>query len=162
MAHTVAQCCVIEWSMDQFKEGLFFAGADQTNSLANTKHLFNICTTSTQCLRRWSSIVQMLYKCFVFAGITPVSVTPHEQIVARKRRIHHSGGRGRYEGWGIWCLWGNRMDGERGWIRRLADPWWLMGVHAHCNTTCAIIHKWFIHPLVTSLHTSLIHTTSGD
>ena len=25
----------------------------------------NICTTSAQRLRRWSNIVQMLYKCFV-------------------------------------------------------------------------------------------------
>ena len=32
---------------------------------ANTKHLYNICTTSAH---RWSNIVQMLYKCFVFAG----------------------------------------------------------------------------------------------
>ena len=31
---------------------------------ANTKHLYNICTTSTQRLRRWPNIVQMLYKCF--------------------------------------------------------------------------------------------------
>ena len=36
---------------------------------ANTKHLYNICTTSAQRLRRRSNIVQMLYKCFVFAGI---------------------------------------------------------------------------------------------
>ena len=28
----------------------------------------NFCTTSFQHLRRWSNIVQMLYKCFVFAG----------------------------------------------------------------------------------------------
>ena len=35
---------------------------------ANTKHLYNICTTSAQRFRRWSNIVQMLFKCFVFAG----------------------------------------------------------------------------------------------
>ena len=35
---------------------------------ANAKHLYNICTTSAQRLRRWSNIVQMSYKCFVFAG----------------------------------------------------------------------------------------------
>ena len=39
---------------------------------ANTKHLYNICTTSAQRLRRWSNIVQkqnkMLHKCFVFTG----------------------------------------------------------------------------------------------
>ena len=32
-------------------------------------HLYNICTTSAQRLRRWSNIVQMLYKRFVFAGM---------------------------------------------------------------------------------------------
>ena len=37
---------------------------------ANTEHLYNICTTSAQRLRRWSNIVQMLHKCFVFAGMT--------------------------------------------------------------------------------------------
>ena len=36
---------------------------------ANTKHLSNICTTSAQRLRRWSNIVQLLYKCFVFPGL---------------------------------------------------------------------------------------------
>ena len=35
---------------------------------ANTKHLYNIYTTSAQRLRRWSNFVWMLYKCFVFAG----------------------------------------------------------------------------------------------
>ena len=33
------------------------------------KHLYNICTTSAQRLRRWSNFVQMLCKCFVFAGM---------------------------------------------------------------------------------------------
>ena len=32
----------------------------------NTKHLYSICTTAAQRLRRWSDIVQMLYKCFVY------------------------------------------------------------------------------------------------
>ena len=35
---------------------------------ANTKHLYNTCTTSAQRLRRWSNIVQMLYNCLVFPG----------------------------------------------------------------------------------------------
>ena len=35
-----------------------------------TKHLHNICTTPAQRLQRWSSIVQMSYKCFVFTEIT--------------------------------------------------------------------------------------------
>ena len=37
----------------------------------NTKHLYNICTTSAQRLRRWPNIVQMLYKCFVLAVKDP-------------------------------------------------------------------------------------------
>ena len=39
---------------------------------ANTKHFYNICTTSAQRLRRWYDIVQMLYKYFVFAGAGPI------------------------------------------------------------------------------------------
>ena len=35
---------------------------------ANTKHLYNIYTTSAQRLRRWSNVVYILYKCFVFVG----------------------------------------------------------------------------------------------
>ena len=35
---------------------------------ANTKHLYIICTKSVQRLRRWSNIVQMLYKCLLFTG----------------------------------------------------------------------------------------------
>ena len=37
-------------------------------SSTNTKHLYNICTTSAKLLRRWSNIVQMLNKCVVFTG----------------------------------------------------------------------------------------------
>ena len=36
---------------------------------ASTNHWNNICTTSAQRLQRWSNIVQMSYKCLVFAGI---------------------------------------------------------------------------------------------
>ena len=46
--------------------------AHKVSPPANTKHLYNICTTSSQRLRRWSNIVQMLYKCFVFAGPQPM------------------------------------------------------------------------------------------
>ena len=38
---------------------------------ANTKHLYNIYTTLAQRRRRWSNIVIILYKCFVFAGNVP-------------------------------------------------------------------------------------------
>ena len=40
--------------------------ASQLAIPANTKHLYSIGTMSAQRLRRWSNIVQMLYKCFVF------------------------------------------------------------------------------------------------
>ena len=39
---------------------------------ANTKHLYNICTMLDQRRRRWADVVQMLYKCFVFAGLNKV------------------------------------------------------------------------------------------
>ena len=35
---------------------------------ANTKHSYDICTMLDQRRRRWADVVQMLYKCFVFAG----------------------------------------------------------------------------------------------
>ena len=50
---------------------------------ANTKYLHNICTTSIQRLRRWTDIIQMLCKYFVFAGtsasfcITSVQLRPN-------------------------------------------------------------------------------------
>ena len=37
--------------------------------LANTKHLYNIYTTPAQRLRRWSNIVQMVYRCPAFTGM---------------------------------------------------------------------------------------------
>ena len=40
---------------------------NQSAQPANTKHLYNICTMLEHLIRRWSNIVQMLYKCFVFA-----------------------------------------------------------------------------------------------
>ena len=51
---------------------------------AITKHLHNICTTSTERLRRSANIVQMLYKCFVFSGIIWL------QSVDRMKCWHHS------------------------------------------------------------------------
>ena len=41
----------------------------------NTKHLYTICTMLDQRRRRWSSIVQMVYKCFVFT----VDTLNHEE-----------------------------------------------------------------------------------
>ena len=37
----------------------------------------NIFLTSVQCLRRWSNIVQLLYKCLVFTGIAIEILMPH-------------------------------------------------------------------------------------
>ena len=39
-------------------------------SPVKTKKMYNICTISTQRLRRWFNIVQMLYKCVVFTMFT--------------------------------------------------------------------------------------------
>ena len=36
---------------------------------ANTKHFYNFRTMLDQRRRGWADVVQMLYKCFVFAGI---------------------------------------------------------------------------------------------
>ena len=51
-------------------------------STAKTKHLNNICTTSAQRLLRWSSILQMSYKCFVLTG----SETERDSNVGSKSR----------------------------------------------------------------------------
>ena len=34
----------------------------------NTKHLYSICTMLDQRRRRWADVIQLLYKCSVFAG----------------------------------------------------------------------------------------------
>ena len=34
---------------------------------ANTKHLYNTCTMLDERRGHWADVVQMLYKCFVFA-----------------------------------------------------------------------------------------------
>ena len=58
-----------------FKPSTFRATAGPNEPFsANTKHLYNICTTLAQRLRRWSNIVKMLYKCFVFTGKGPATV----------------------------------------------------------------------------------------
>ena len=50
-------------------------------SPANTKRLYNICTTSAQRLRRWFNIVQMLYKYLVFAGsVQSTAVCPADPL----------------------------------------------------------------------------------
>ena len=51
------------WANDNIvvHEGRFYINP------ANTKHLYNICTMLEQRRRRWADVVQMVYKCFVFA-----------------------------------------------------------------------------------------------
>ena len=52
----------------------------------NTKHLYNICTMLDQRRRRWAGVVQLLYKCFVFVGITWIS---RRKIFATKCSFIH-------------------------------------------------------------------------
>ena len=63
----------------------------QTILPVNTKHLHNICTTSAQRLRRWSNIVQMLYKCFVFTGYTVMSAILFDDTKADITSTVHAG-----------------------------------------------------------------------
>ena len=58
---------------------------------SNTKHLCNICTMSTQRLRRWSNIVKMVYKCFVFTGLVQCSHHFHTSRAASVRLISVAG-----------------------------------------------------------------------
>ena len=69
-------------------------------------HLHSICTTTAQRLRRWSNVVQMLYTCFVFAGLmwhTENKLTPddavdnetgrgqqHQELSSATERLHGS------------------------------------------------------------------------
>ena len=46
----------------------------------NTKHLYNICTMLDQRQRRWADVVQMLYKCFVIAGLRVILVGGNDTL----------------------------------------------------------------------------------
>ena len=48
------------------------AGPVRRHHPINHKHLYNICTMLDQRRRRWADVVQMLYKCFVFARMDTV------------------------------------------------------------------------------------------
>ena len=52
--------------------------SQQTQNILN-----NICIPSAQRLRRWSNIVQMLYKWFVFAGLYWCIVCCPDQACAK-------------------------------------------------------------------------------
>ena len=58
---------------------LLFAQSRHNAYPANTKHLYNICTMLDQRRRRWADVVQMLYKCFVFAGYISVADPGYEK-----------------------------------------------------------------------------------
>ena len=47
----------------------------------NTNHLYNICTMLDQRLRRWSDVVQMLCKYFVFDGMDKTK--PRKQLLVK-------------------------------------------------------------------------------
>ena len=49
---------------------------------ANTKHLHNICTKVDQCRRRWADVLQLFYKCFVFAVMPSarISIMGHIKV----------------------------------------------------------------------------------
>ena len=50
------------------------------------QHLYNICTMLDQCRRHWADVVQMLYWCFVFAGLHFTS--PHTMyLLVNKPRV---------------------------------------------------------------------------
>ena len=54
----------------------------------NTKHLYNICTMLDQRRRRWADVVQILYKCSVFAGLpSALNNLTYFLVVGRNRDI---------------------------------------------------------------------------
>ena len=54
----------------------FSRGSQQTQNI----NLYNICTTSAQRLRRWTNIVQMLYKMFCVCWVSGLMIK--QNIVA--------------------------------------------------------------------------------
>ena len=61
----------------------------------NTKHLYTICTTSAQRLRRWSTIVHML--CFVFAGYMCTTNREARTLYLGKQHNHATARSGRFQ-----------------------------------------------------------------
>ena len=71
----VYDSCVRLNSTRQHIWDAYVAPAQARSIPVNTKHLYDICTMLDQ--RRWSDVVQMSYKCFVFAGIARCPNSPH-------------------------------------------------------------------------------------
>ena len=91
-----------------------------TSSVARTKHLYNICTTSAQRLRCWSNIVQILYKCFVLtSSARPWAqqvMTGIEGVLTSSQRARPGPGEGAL-GWRQATQTGHSML-----MRALSDP----------------------------------------
>ena len=64
--HSISKIFVNAHDLDAYYIHLFYTHFLNGFS-ANTKHLYTICTMLNQ--RRGADVVQMLYKCFVFAGL---------------------------------------------------------------------------------------------
>ena len=56
----------------------------------STKHLYNIFTMLDQRRRRLADVVQMLCKCFVFAGISPPVTQTIEKIIGDRSMRKHT------------------------------------------------------------------------
>ena len=54
----------------------------------HTKHLHNICTILDQRRRRWADVVQKLYKCFVFAGVSTQVLHCDHLLLSRDIATH--------------------------------------------------------------------------
>ena len=59
--------CTVERNPTSAAENIRYK---RRHTAANTKHWYNICAKSAQRRKRWADFAQMLYQCFVFAGIT--------------------------------------------------------------------------------------------
>ena len=117
---------------------------------ANTKHLHNICTTSAQRLRRWSNIVQMLYKCFLVcnAGDRADSLLPvikeNRAIIQANQAAHNA-----TRTIGIIRLLLGNMAGSDSThprsaiIDQISTLWLIVGhsAWAHGSTTLAAVSK---------------------
>ena len=69
---------IVVHSGERVNVTLWFQG--RCDFQVNTKDLYNNCTMFDQRLRRWSNIVQLLYKCFVFTGFT-INSSSHADLI---------------------------------------------------------------------------------
>ena len=104
----------------------------------NTKRLYHICTVLDQCLRRWSDVVQMLYKCFVFPGCVSWPV-PFTQVWFNVRPALQTVG---HHLTGIKCT---RSDWPRSaasdWSISQSQPIWSLGFMSTVSSTSAFTYS---------------------